>query len=65
MGRLHHAIAALDILGSLMQAVPVIGDSLKSATELAMLICETVEVRICCLALYMRSIFSAEDEGEP
>jgi hypothetical protein len=48
MGRLNHAITALNILGSLMQAVPVIGDSLKSATEIATLICETVEVRICC-----------------
>jgi hypothetical protein len=65
MGRLNHAITALDVLGPLMHAVPVIGDGLKSATEIAMLICETVEVRLRCLASYIRSIYSAEDEGEP
>jgi hypothetical protein len=65
MGRLNHAIAALDVLGPLMQAVPVIGDGLKSATEITSLICQTVEVRIRCPALYLRSIFSAEHEGEP
>jgi hypothetical protein len=45
MGRLDHAITALDVLGSVVQAVPIVGDGLKSATEVAMKICETVKVR--------------------
>jgi hypothetical protein len=45
MGRLDHAITALDVLGSIVQAVPVIGDGLKSAMEVARKICEMVKVR--------------------
>jgi hypothetical protein len=45
MGRLDHAITVLDVLGSVVQAVPVVGDGLKSATEIATKICEVVKVR--------------------
>jgi hypothetical protein len=43
---LDRAIAALDILGSVMQAVPVVGENLKSAIEIAKNTCELVKVRI-------------------
>jgi hypothetical protein len=45
MGGLDRAIAALNVLGSVVQAVPVVGDGLKSATEIATKLCETVKVR--------------------
>jgi hypothetical protein len=45
MGSLDRAIAALNVLGSVVQAVPIVGDGLKSATEVASKICETVKVR--------------------
>jgi hypothetical protein len=45
MGSLDRAITALDVLGSVVQAVPIVGDGLKSATEVASKICETVKVR--------------------
>jgi hypothetical protein len=43
---LDRAIAALDILGSVVQAVPVVGENLKSAIEIAKKTCELVKVRI-------------------
>jgi hypothetical protein len=44
MSRLDHAITALDLLGSVVQAVPVVGENLKSATEIAKKLCEMVKV---------------------
>jgi hypothetical protein len=46
MSGLDRTIAALDVLGSVVQAVPVVGENLKSATEIAKKICETVKVRV-------------------
>jgi hypothetical protein len=46
MGSLDRAIAALDVLGSVVQAVPVVGENLKSAIEVATKTCEMVKVRI-------------------
>jgi hypothetical protein len=65
MGRLDHAITALDVLGSVVQAVPVVGDGLKSATEVATKICEVVKVRSLISLLAMRSIFLVENQREP
>jgi hypothetical protein len=62
MGRL---VTALDVLGSVVQAVPVVGDGLKSATEVATKICEVVKVRILISLLAMRSISLVENEREP
>jgi hypothetical protein len=45
MGGLDRAVAVLDVLGSVVQAVPVVGDGLKSATEIATKLCKTVKVR--------------------
>jgi hypothetical protein len=45
MSSLDRAISALNVLGSVVQAVPIVGDGLKSATEVASKICETVKVR--------------------
>jgi hypothetical protein len=45
MSSLDRAITALDVLGSVVQAVPVVGDGLKSAIEVASKICETIKVR--------------------
>jgi hypothetical protein len=64
MGGLECAIAALDVLGSVVQAVPVIGENLKAATEVAMKICELVKVRMQFATPYVRSMSRAEDEGE-
>jgi hypothetical protein len=49
MGGLDHAITALDVLGSVVQAVPVVRDSLKSATEIVTKICETIKVSLHAL----------------
>jgi hypothetical protein len=65
MGRLDHAITALGVLGSVVQAVPVVGDGLKSATEVATKICEVVKVRSIISLLAMRFISLVEDEREP
>jgi hypothetical protein len=46
MGRLDHAITALDVLGSVVQSVPVVGENLKSATEIAKKICEMAKVSV-------------------
>jgi hypothetical protein len=43
---LDRAVTALHVLGSVVQTVPVVGGSLKSATEIATDICETVKVRV-------------------
>jgi hypothetical protein len=45
MGGLDRAIAALDVLGSVVQAVPVVGENLKSAFEVTKKTCELVKVR--------------------
>jgi hypothetical protein len=45
MARLDHAITALDLLGSVVQVVPVVGENLKSAIEIAKKLCEIVKVR--------------------
>jgi hypothetical protein len=65
MGRLDHAITALGVLGSVVQAVPVVGDGLKSVTEVATKICEVVKVRSLISLLSMRSISLVENEREP
>jgi hypothetical protein len=64
MGRLDHAITALDLLGSVVQAVPVVGENLKSATEIAKKICEAVKVRIFSVSSSICVTFHAEGEGE-
>jgi hypothetical protein len=46
MGHLDHAITALDVLGSVVQAVPVVGENLKSATDIAKKICEMAKVSV-------------------
>jgi hypothetical protein len=46
MAGLDRALAALDVLGTVVQAVPVVGENLKSAIEIATKTCETVKVRI-------------------
>jgi hypothetical protein len=46
MGGLDIAISVLDILGSVVQAVPVVGENLKAGTEIATEICELVKVRV-------------------
>jgi hypothetical protein len=61
MGRLDHAITALDVLGSVVQVVPVVGDGLKSATEVATKICEVVKVRSLISLLAMRSMSLVEN----
>jgi hypothetical protein len=43
---LDRALTALHVLGSVVQTVPVVGESLKSATEIATDICETVKARV-------------------
>jgi hypothetical protein len=63
MARLDHAITALDLLGSVVQAVPVVGENLKAATEIAKKLCEMVRVCIRYSALHMRLTCHAEDEG--
>jgi hypothetical protein len=65
MGRLDHAITALGALGLVVQAVPVVGDGLKSATEVAIKICEVVKVRSLIFLLSMRSISLVENESKP
>jgi hypothetical protein len=64
MSRLDHAIAALDVLGTVVQAVPVVGENLKSAVEIVTKTCEMIKVRNTFSALYMRLTRHAEDEGE-
>jgi hypothetical protein len=64
MARLDNAITALDLLGSVVQTVPVVGENLKSATEIAKKLCEMVKVRICFSAPYMRLTRHTEDKGE-
>jgi hypothetical protein len=54
MARIDHAIIALDILGSVVQAVPVVGENLKAATEIAKKLCEMAKVRIRSSALHIR-----------
>jgi hypothetical protein len=44
MGRLEVATTSLDVLGSVVLAVPVVGDTLKSAIEVVTKICEMVQV---------------------
>jgi hypothetical protein len=46
MGGLDRAIAALNILGSVVQAVPLVGENLKSAIEIVTKTCEMVKVRM-------------------
>jgi hypothetical protein len=65
MGRLDHAIAVLDVLGSVVQAVPVVGDGLKSATEVVTKICDMVKVRSNLVRHAVRSISLLENEREP
>jgi hypothetical protein len=65
MGRLDHAITALGVLGSVVQAIPAVGDGLKSATEVATKICEVVKVRRSISLRAMRSIFLVENQREP
>jgi hypothetical protein len=62
MPRLDHAINVLDVLGSVVQAVPVVGDGLKSATEVTKKICEMVKVRslIAQLAMSFTSVLENE-----
>jgi hypothetical protein len=60
MSGLERAIAVLDVLGSVVQAVPVVGDGLKSAIEIATKICETVKVRMCSCLLYIGLNFMQE-----
>jgi hypothetical protein len=50
MGALDDAITALDVLGVVLQAVPLVGENLKAATELTAKICEQVKVRSLALA---------------
>jgi hypothetical protein len=64
MARLNDAITALDLLGSVVQAVPVVGENLKSATEIAKKLCEMVKVCICFSGPRMRLTCHAEDQGE-
>jgi hypothetical protein len=64
MARLDHAITALDLLGSVVQAVPVVGENLKSATDIAKKLCEMVQVRTPYRRPYMRLTCHAEDEGK-
>jgi hypothetical protein len=46
MSSLDRAIAALDVLGSVVQAVPVVGENLKSAFEVTKKTCELAKVRM-------------------
>jgi hypothetical protein len=45
MGTLHAAIDALETVSIVLGMAPLIGESLKSAAELASKICEQVQVR--------------------
>jgi hypothetical protein len=65
MPRLEHAITVLDVLGSVVQAVPVVGDGLKSATEVTKKICEMVKVRSLIVYLAMSFTSMPENEREP
>jgi hypothetical protein len=65
MAPLDHAITALDVLGSVVQAVPVVGENLKSAIEIAKKICEMAKVSVRLSIPCMCVTFHAEDEGEP
>jgi hypothetical protein len=65
MARLDHAITALELLGSVVQAVPVVGENLKSAIEIATKTCEMVKVRMLFLAWCSRSTICVEDAGQP
>jgi hypothetical protein len=65
MSSLDRAITALDVLGSVAQAVPVVGENLKSAIEVTKRTCEMIKVRMPSSAWYIRSTIYAEDEGEP
>jgi hypothetical protein len=64
MARLDDAITALDLLGSVVQAVPVVGENMKSATEIAKKLCEMVKVCICFSGPRMRLTCHAEDQRE-
>jgi hypothetical protein len=44
MGGLDQAIDALSVLGPALQMVPILGDNLKAAVELASTICERAKV---------------------
>jgi hypothetical protein len=50
MTGLDRTIAVLDVLGTVVQAVPVVGENLKSAIEIATKTCEMVKVRMLFLA---------------
>jgi hypothetical protein len=65
MGGLDRAITVLDILGSVVQAVPIVGDGLKAATEIATKICGNVKVRLYHFFPHIRLNLSAGDEREP
>jgi hypothetical protein len=57
MAVLDRAIAALDVLGTVVQAVPVVGENLKSAIEIATKTCEMVKVHM----LYNHDTQSQQD----
>jgi hypothetical protein len=46
MSALDQALTTLHVLGSVVQVIPVVGESLKSATGIVTKICETVKVRL-------------------
>jgi hypothetical protein len=45
MTRLHQAIVALSVLGKVLKMVPIVGERLEGATDVASQICELVQVR--------------------
>jgi hypothetical protein len=65
MSGLNCAIAALDVLGSVVQAVPAVGNNLKLAIEVTKKACEMIKVRIALSTWYACWTIYAEDEGEP
>jgi hypothetical protein len=65
MAGLDRTIAVLDVLGTVVQAVPVVGENLKSAIEMATKTCEMVKVRMLFLAWCSRSTIYLEDERQP
>jgi hypothetical protein len=56
MGTLKVAIGTLDTVSIIFGMVPLIGENLKSATELASKICEQVQVRQDGLSLLSKDI---------
>jgi hypothetical protein len=65
MAGLDRTIAVLDVLGTVVQAIPVVGENLKSAIEIATKTCEVVKVRMLFLARCSRLTIYVEDEGQP